>query len=86
MILPNHDLGAQLNLRKDRLSWLIHFINGNGVLGKMSQRSRQQLATDAEQLFACHQLWLSHNLHLEYETFEVAVKYSADAMMQIWCP
>ncbi|RXW20887.1 hypothetical protein EST38_g4970 [Candolleomyces aberdarensis] len=51
--------------RKDRLNWLIGFINENLVLGKMSQRSRQRLAVDAEKLFAAYQLWLQYNDLLE---------------------
>ncbi|KAJ3533367.1 hypothetical protein NM688_g7291 [Phlebia brevispora] len=61
IIRPNPDLQAQMSGRKDRLSFLIKFINDNGVLTKMSQRSRQRLATDAEKLYAAHQLWLRHN-------------------------
>ncbi|OJA08151.1 hypothetical protein AZE42_03589 [Rhizopogon vesiculosus] len=52
-------------LESDRLSWLIRFINDNAALSKMSQRSRQRLATDAEKLYACHQLWLKMNEHLD---------------------
>ncbi|KAG1756709.1 uncharacterized protein EDB91DRAFT_1241762 [Suillus paluster] len=65
IIRPNHDLTSQLTSRKDRLSWLIRFINDNAALGKMSQRSRQRLATDAEKLYGCHQLWLKMNEHLD---------------------
>ncbi|KAG2157173.1 hypothetical protein DEU56DRAFT_7542 [Suillus clintonianus] len=65
IIRPNHDLTSQLTSRKDRLSWLIRFINDNSALGKMAQRSRQRLATDAEKLYACHQLWLKMNEHLD---------------------
>nr|GAT53189.1 methyltransferase type 11 [Mycena chlorophos] len=61
VVRNNPDLGAQLTTRKERLSWLIHFINDNAVLGKMSQRSRQQLASDSEKLYAGYQLWLQHN-------------------------
>lgn len=61
LVRRDHDLTAQLASRKDRLSWLIRFINDNGVLVKMSQRSRQQLAVDAEKLYACDQLWREHN-------------------------
>lgn len=68
-----------MTTRKERLSFLIKFINDNAVLTKvcfkhrfysndavklsiqMSQRSRQKLATDAETLYAAHQLWLRHN-------------------------
>lgn len=32
---------------------------------KISQSSRQGLATDAEKLYASHQLWLKHNEFLE---------------------
>lgn len=74
---------AQLNGRKERLSWLVGFINENAALLKvsnkwvclsgrshcplstqMSQSSRQQLAMDAEKLYASHQLWLNYNRHL----------------------
>lgn len=61
VVRNNHDLSAQLTSRKDRLSWLIGFINDNSVLVKMSQRSRQKLAMDAEKLYASHQLWLQYN-------------------------
>ncbi|KAI9509614.1 Non-repetitive/WGA-negative nucleoporin C-terminal-domain-containing protein [Russula earlei] len=57
----NNDLTVQLNSRKEKISFLIKFINENGVLGKMSQRSRQRLATDAEKLYAAQQLWLRLN-------------------------
>ncbi|KIM87137.1 hypothetical protein PILCRDRAFT_64451 [Piloderma croceum F 1598] len=65
VVRPHHDLGTQLVGRKERLSWLIRFINDNAVLGKMSQSSRQRLATDAEKLYACHQLWICHNEFLD---------------------
>ncbi|KAF8843579.1 hypothetical protein BDN67DRAFT_964047 [Paxillus ammoniavirescens] len=65
IVRPNHDLTCQLMARKERLSWLIKFINDNGALGKMSQRSRQRLATDAEKLYACHQLWIGLNEHID---------------------
>ncbi|KAF9454530.1 hypothetical protein P691DRAFT_655678 [Macrolepiota fuliginosa MF-IS2] len=61
VVRKNHDLTSQLISRKERLSWLIRFINDNAVLGKLSQRSRQQLATDAEKLYAAHQLWIQYN-------------------------
>ncbi|KAI0273769.1 Non-repetitive/WGA-negative nucleoporin C-terminal-domain-containing protein [Gloeopeniophorella convolvens] len=61
VIRPNNDLTVQLNNRKEKISFLIKFINENGVLGKMSQRSRQRLATDAEKLYAAQQLWLRLN-------------------------
>ncbi|EGO21494.1 hypothetical protein SERLADRAFT_451525, partial [Serpula lacrymans var. lacrymans S7.9] len=65
IIRPNHDLTSQLSERKGRLSWLIRFINDNGGLTKMSQKSRQRLATDAEKLYACHQLWIAINEHFD---------------------
>ncbi|KAJ7449858.1 hypothetical protein FB451DRAFT_741132 [Mycena latifolia] len=68
VVRSNPDLGAQLTSRKERLSWLIHFINDNAVLGKMSQRSRQQLATDSEKLYAGYQLWVQHNEVLASES------------------
>lgn len=33
---------------------------------QMSQSSRQTLATDAEKLYAAHQLWLRHNESLQF--------------------
>ncbi|KAJ7219294.1 hypothetical protein GGX14DRAFT_591296, partial [Mycena pura] len=66
VVRNNPDLSAQLTSRKERLSWLIHFINDNAVLVKMSQRSRQQLATDSEKLYAGYQLWTQHNEVLAY--------------------
>ena len=36
VVRPNHDLQAQLTHRKERLSFLIKFINDNGVLTKAS--------------------------------------------------
>ncbi|KDQ60778.1 hypothetical protein JAAARDRAFT_190924 [Jaapia argillacea MUCL 33604] len=61
VVRPNVDLGAQMTGRKERLSFLIKFINENAVLSKVSQRSRQRLVMDAEKLYAAHQLWLRHN-------------------------
>ncbi|KAK0204765.1 hypothetical protein DFS33DRAFT_1322617 [Desarmillaria ectypa] len=61
LVQRNHDLNAHLTSRKERLSFLIHFINDNAVLGKISQKSRQNLAADAEKLYASHQLWVQHN-------------------------
>jgi nuclear pore complex protein Nup133 len=61
VIRSNNDLTVQLNSRKEKISFLIKFINENGVLSKMSQRSRQRLATDAEKLYAGQQLWLRLN-------------------------
>lgn len=61
VIRPNNDLTVQITSRKEKISFLIKFINENGVIGKMSQRSRQRLATDAEKLYAAQQLWLRLN-------------------------
>ncbi|KAN0123739.1 Non-repetitive/WGA-negative nucleoporin C-terminal domain containing protein [Russula decolorans] len=61
VIRPNNDLTVQITNRKEKISFLIKFINENGVIGKMSQRSRQRLATDAEKLYAGQQLWLRLN-------------------------
>jgi len=36
IVRPNHDLTAQLTARKERLGWLIGFINDNGALAKAS--------------------------------------------------
>lgn len=68
VVRGNPDLSAQLTARKERLSWLIHFINDNAVLGKMSQNSRQRLATDSEKLYAGFQLWAQHNEILASES------------------
>ncbi|KAJ3847514.1 hypothetical protein EV368DRAFT_76646 [Lentinula lateritia] len=57
----NQDLSSQLKIRKERLAWLIQFINENTALIKMSQRCRQKLATDAEKLDASFDLWAIHN-------------------------
>ena len=35
VVRPNHDLTAQLTHRRERLSFLIKFINDNGVLTKV---------------------------------------------------
>lgn len=35
VVRPNHDLHSQMNSRKERLSFLIKFINDNGVLTKV---------------------------------------------------
>ncbi|KAI0831351.1 hypothetical protein BC628DRAFT_1311430 [Trametes gibbosa] len=61
VVRAHHDLHTQMTGRKDRLSFLIKFINDNSALTKMSQRSRQTLAADAEKLYAADQLWLRHN-------------------------
>ncbi|EJF65900.1 hypothetical protein DICSQDRAFT_49916 [Dichomitus squalens LYAD-421 SS1] len=61
VVRVHHDLNSQMTGRKERLSFLIKFINDNSALTKMSQRSRQTLATDAEKLYAAHQLWQRHN-------------------------
>ncbi|KAJ8487889.1 hypothetical protein ONZ51_g3889 [Trametes cubensis] len=50
VVRAHHDLHAQMTGRKDRLSFLIKFINDNSALTKMSQRCRQTLAADAEKL------------------------------------
>ncbi|KAH9946079.1 uncharacterized protein BXZ73DRAFT_86275 [Epithele typhae] len=60
VVRAHHDLNVQMTTRKERLSFLIKFINDNSALGKMSQASRQKLAADAEKLYAAHQLWLRH--------------------------
>ncbi|KIL69792.1 hypothetical protein M378DRAFT_69338 [Amanita muscaria Koide BX008] len=64
LVQRDHDLSAQITARKEKLSWLIGFINDNGVLVKISQKSRQKLGTDAEKLYAAHQLWLWYNSFL----------------------
>ncbi|KAH8833666.1 Non-repetitive/WGA-negative nucleoporin C-terminal-domain-containing protein [Flagelloscypha sp. PMI_526] len=65
IVKSGQDLTNQMLGREDRLIWLIRFINENRVLPKMAQRSRQKLATDAEKMYSCHQLWLQHNDFLQ---------------------
>ncbi|KAF8798054.1 hypothetical protein BYT27DRAFT_7203757 [Phlegmacium glaucopus] len=78
----SHDLTLQMTARKERLSWLIGFINENAVLVKMSQGSRQQLATDAEKLYACSQLWLSYNQHLSTPASRSVLKDAVVSYME----
>lgn len=66
VVRRDHDLTAQLHSRSDRLSWLMSFIGENMVQDKMSQRSKQRLATDAEKLHAAESLWQAYNELLEY--------------------
>ena len=61
LVKRNQDLSGQIIARRERLGWLIQFISDNAALPKMSQKSRQRLATDAEKLFACHLLWNQHS-------------------------
>ena len=35
IVRPSHDLQTQMSIRKERLSFLIKFINDNGVLPKV---------------------------------------------------
>ncbi|TEB36359.1 hypothetical protein FA13DRAFT_1727949 [Coprinellus micaceus] len=65
VVRRDHDLTAQLHSRSDRLSWLMSFIGENMVQDKMSQRSKQRLATDAEKLHAAESLWQAYNELLE---------------------
>ncbi|KZT09491.1 uncharacterized protein LAESUDRAFT_646564 [Laetiporus sulphureus 93-53] len=60
IVRPHPDLQTQIAGRKERLIFLNKFIIDNGVMDKMSQRSRQQLETDAEKLYAADQLWRQH--------------------------
>ncbi|TFY72665.1 hypothetical protein EVG20_g323 [Dentipellis fragilis] len=66
VVRPNNDLTSQMIGRKERLGFLIKFVNENGALGKTSQRCRQQLAADAEKLYAAQQLWLYLNEFLSH--------------------
>ncbi|KAL0570251.1 hypothetical protein V5O48_011713 [Marasmius crinis-equi] len=61
LVRSNQDLTSQLKGRKERLSWLIQFINDNLVLLKLSSSSRQNLLMDAEKLTAALDLWSQHN-------------------------
>ncbi|KAF9075250.1 hypothetical protein BDP27DRAFT_40146 [Rhodocollybia butyracea] len=61
LVRGNQDLSSQLKVRRERLAWLIQFINENTVLIRMSQRCRQRLITDAEKLDASYNLWAIHN-------------------------
>ncbi|KAI0374941.1 hypothetical protein BV20DRAFT_934524 [Pilatotrama ljubarskyi] len=83
VVRAHHDLHAQMTGRKERLSFLIKFINDNSALTKMSQRSRQTLAADAEKLYAAHQLWLRHNEslragHTDDVLYEAVYRYMND--------
>ncbi|KAF9533020.1 hypothetical protein CPB83DRAFT_903494 [Crepidotus variabilis] len=82
VVQQSPDMTAQLGRRKERLSWLISFINENAVLVKMSQRSRQQLATDAEKLYAAHQLWLNYNQFLSTPHSQSVLKDCVTAYMR----
>ena len=64
VVRPNLDLSAQITHRRERLQFLIEFINENAVLTKMSQRCRQRLLQDAENLQAAHDLWQIYNQSL----------------------
>ncbi|PPR00501.1 hypothetical protein CVT24_005524 [Panaeolus cyanescens] len=81
VVRQSPDMNAQLTGRKERLSWLIGFINENAVLGKMSQRTRQQIAMDAEKLYAAHQLWLSYNQFLSSPSTSGVLKEAVSAYM-----
>ncbi|CAA7271672.1 unnamed protein product [Cyclocybe aegerita] len=81
VVRQSPDMTAQLTGRKERLSWLISFINENVVLIKMSQRSRQQLATDAEKLYSSHQLWLNYNQFLSTSPSQSVLKDAVVAFM-----
>ncbi|KIM49090.1 hypothetical protein M413DRAFT_95576 [Hebeloma cylindrosporum] len=82
VVQQSPDMTAQLNGRKERLSWLIGFINENAALTKMSQSSRQQLAMDAEKLYASHQLWLSYNRHLSASPLQSVLKEAVIKYME----
>ena len=71
VVRRDHDLTAQLKSRSERLSWLISFIGENMVQAKLSQRSKQRLATDAEKLYAARRLWEAYNELLEYVLFSI---------------
>ncbi|KAF8964670.1 hypothetical protein BDZ97DRAFT_1660027 [Flammula alnicola] len=81
VVRQSPDMTAQLTGRKERLSWLIGFINENAVLVKMSQGSRQKLATDAEKLYGSHQLWLSYNQFLSTSPSQSVLKDAVVAYM-----
>lgn len=72
VVRRDHDLTAQLESRRQRLSWLINFIGENYVREKMSARSKQKLAMDAEKLGAATALWNQYNELLEYVYSHVA--------------
>ncbi|KAF8910963.1 methyltransferase type 11 [Gymnopilus junonius] len=78
------DMTAQMTGRKERLSWLIGFINEGAVLYKMSQSCRHKLATDAEKLYACHRLWLDYNKFLSTSPSQSVLKDAiTDYMIEI---
>ncbi|KAH9484254.1 Nucleoporin nup132 [Psilocybe cubensis] len=68
IVRQSPDMTIQMQGRKDRLSWLISFINENTVLDKMTQASRQRIATDSEKLFACHKLWIAYNQSISHSS------------------
>ncbi len=37
LVKKDHDLSAQMTARKEKLSWLIGFVNDNGVLVKVRE-------------------------------------------------
>ncbi|KAF9476583.1 methyltransferase type 11 [Pholiota conissans] len=81
VVRQSPDMTAQLNGRKERLSWLIGFINENAVLVKMSDQSRQKLATDAEKLYGSHQLWLTYNQFLSSTHSQSVLKDAVAAFL-----
>ncbi|ORY72608.1 methyltransferase type 11 [Leucosporidium creatinivorum] len=73
------DLRAQLADRVQRSRTLIEYINGNGLLPKLSQSSRRQLSWDAERLAAAVAVW--HHLNSRLGTNESLLADSISAFM-----
>ncbi|KAF9564613.1 hypothetical protein CPC08DRAFT_684782 [Agrocybe pediades] len=82
VVRQSHDMHTQIAGRKDRLSWLINFINENDVLSKISQTARQKLATDAEKLYAASRLWTYYNESLSTSSSQSVLQDAVVAHMQ----
>ncbi|KIY72168.1 hypothetical protein CYLTODRAFT_344529 [Cylindrobasidium torrendii FP15055 ss-10] len=65
LVSPNNDMHQQLSIRKERLSFLMDFINVNEVQDKVDVLCRQRLMTDIEKIYAADQVWLQHNEDLQ---------------------
>ncbi|KAF9518381.1 hypothetical protein BS47DRAFT_1325354 [Hydnum rufescens UP504] len=64
LLRPAIDLRVHLADRRARLTHLIKFIIENGMIGQLSQITRQRLRLDSEKLFVAENLWSFHNRRL----------------------
>jgi hypothetical protein len=69
IVRPNHDLTCQLMARKERLSWLIKFINDNGALGKVSVTSFICFGTMFRQ-------GVKNHLHVRFQTIGTLINHT----------